>query len=140
EDEEGRALVIEERYELLDDERRRELGIRHRMALDVRSGADWVESVRFGLAFGLTPRESVRIAARIHRGGGLAREVIYLPAWERVTRAFDADPTLEAWLERGRVSVDAARILDGAAEVPTRFDFVRESPPSDQANVASTGA
>jgi hypothetical protein len=115
EDEEGRALVIEERHGLLDGERRRELGARHLAALAVRRGADWVETVSAVIRFGLSPRESVRVAARVFRGGGLARELIYLPARERVASAFETDPTIERWLERGRVGLEAARALEEAS-------------------------
>jgi len=111
EDEEGRALLIEERHDLLDAERRRELGVRHLAALAVRDGADWVETVRQSLRFGCSPRESVRVAARVLRGGGLAREIIYMPARERVRSALESDPLIEDWLERGRVGVESARAL-----------------------------
>jgi hypothetical protein len=115
EDEEGRALLIEDRHGLLDDERRRELGVRHLAALAVRDGADWVETVRQSVRFGFSPRESVRVTARVLRGGGLARELIYLPARERVANAFEAEPRIERWLERGRLGVEAARLLLAAS-------------------------
>jgi hypothetical protein len=112
EDEEGRALLIEERHALMDCERRRELGVRHLTALAVRDGADWVETVRHSISADFSPRAAVRVAARVLRGGGLARELIYLPAWDRVKSAFAADPRIEATLERGRVGVEAARVLE----------------------------
>jgi hypothetical protein len=111
EDEEGRALLIEERHGLLDAERRRELAARHLAALAVREGADWVETVRRSIDLGFSPREAVRMAARVLRGGGLARELVYLPARGRVKSALESDPRLERWLERGRIGIDAARAL-----------------------------
>jgi hypothetical protein len=134
EDEEGRALLVEERHALFDAERRRELGIRHLAAIAVRDGADWVETVRLAMRCGFSARESVRVAARVLRGGGLAREVIYLPARERVRTAFDGDPDLERWLERGRIGVGAAKTLAALDRVPTRLVL------ASHRNTATTGA
>jgi len=117
-DEEGRAVLIEERHELLDDPRRRELAARHLGAVSVRAGADFVEAVRVLLARGVSPRDAVFVVARVCRGGGLARELVYLPALFRVRSTLAADPGLEAWLERGRVSVAAARTLRLLGEPP----------------------
>jgi hypothetical protein len=36
---------------------------------------------------------------------------VYLVALSRVSRAFEVEPELEHWFERGRVSVVAARAL-----------------------------
>ncbi len=110
-DEEGRALYLEEREGLLSSSRRRELGVRHLGALAVRRGADWVELVRLALQYGFAVRDALRLAARIARGGGLAREIVYLPAFFRVRTALLSEPSLEAYLERGRVSVAAASTL-----------------------------
>ncbi len=110
-DEEGRALLIEERHGLLDDARRRELGVRHLAAAAVRQGADWVDIVRMVRSYGFGTADAVRLAARINRGGGLAREVVYLPALYRLRAALSEDPGLERWLERGRISTASARSL-----------------------------
>jgi hypothetical protein len=110
-DEEGRALLIEERHGLLDDARRRELAVRHLAARTVRGSADFVETVRHLGERGVPTREAVFVAARTYRGGGLARELVYLPALFRVRTAFTDDPGLEGWCERGRVSIAAARAL-----------------------------
>jgi hypothetical protein len=145
-DEEGRALLIEDRHGLLDDGRKRELGIRHAAALAARAGADWVELTRRVLAFGDTKRPAsaevraaLRVVARVLRGGGLAREVVYLPALHRVGAALSRDPSVERWLERGRVSVDAVRLL-----ADSTFDASVGPLPSRnerrQRNVATTGA
>lgn len=112
-DEEGRALLIEERSGLLDDDRRRELGLRHLVALATRRGADFVESVRLALSRDVPLADALRLVLRVHRGGGLARELVYLPALHRVRAAFAADPSLESWFERGRIGVEAARVLAG---------------------------
>lgn len=110
-DEEGRALLIERRAGFLDADRRAELGRRHLAALSVRDGADFVETVELLLECGTPLQMALGIAARVHRGGGLAREIVYLPAFVRVERALESDPALEHWLERGRIGIDAARVL-----------------------------
>jgi hypothetical protein len=54
---------------------------------------------------------ALRIGARTHRGGGLGREAVYLPALLRVTAALEADGGLDRVLSAGRVAVDAAPAL-----------------------------
>ena len=111
EDEEGRALLLEERAGLQGWERQQELLLRHRAAELVRSGASFPESVRALDGLGVEPERALDLALRAHRGGGLSREIVYLPALVRVKRAFSREPELEGWLERGRVSLAAARTL-----------------------------
>ena len=120
-DEEGRALLLEEREGLLGEARRKELAVRHLSALAVRRGADWAEVVRLVTSYGFALRDALRLAARVARGGGLAREIVYLPAFLRVRAALSSEPALEAYLERGRISVAVARELrTGRVEVEER--------------------
>jgi hypothetical protein len=116
EEEEGRALLIEQRFGDLGAERRRELGLRHLTALAVADGADAHDCLRLLAGFECAPAEAVWFYARSARGstgggGGLCRELEYLPAWLRVSAAFAAEPALEGWLEQGRWSLTAARAL-----------------------------
>jgi hypothetical protein len=111
EDEEGRAVGIEQRTGGLDAERRRELGLRHRGALAVAEGADATETLRLARELGCPPDAAARLYARLARGGGLCRELAYLPAWLRVSSALSRDAWLEAWLGHGRISLAGARIL-----------------------------
>ena len=74
-DEEGRALLLEKRAGCLGTGRKAELGRRHLACAGVRAGADFVETVRMLLASGCSLEESLGIAARAHRGGGLGREI-----------------------------------------------------------------
>lgn len=113
-DEEGRALALERRAGLLGRERQVELGRRHLAALCTAEGADWVETVCVLVQRGSPPDCAMQIANRVHRGGGLARELAYLPALARVERAFEREPELEAWLAAGRLSLHAARVLQRA--------------------------
>ena len=117
-DEEGRALLIEERARELDAARRAELGWRHLAALAMRSGADFVDSVELLFGQGAELDSALEVSARVHRGGGLGRELVYLPALARVRAGLVAEPELEAYLERGRVSIAAARRLRALGEPP----------------------
>jgi len=110
-DEEGRALAIERRAGLFGRERQVELGRRHLAASAAAEGADWLETVRILIDCGTPDALAMEIAQRVQRGGGLAREVVYLPALERVEQAFEREPELDAWLAAGRLSIEAARIL-----------------------------
>ena len=120
-DEEGRALAIEERQQLLDAERRRELGLRHLAALAIAEGANATECVRLLLGFGCSLRGAARFYARSARGGGLCRELAYLPAWLRLKSVLAVDPGLERWLEHGRLSLDAARTLRDEGISPVSY-------------------
>jgi hypothetical protein len=116
--EEGRALLIEERAGYLDVERRKELAFRHLGALAVRRGADFHETVRELAEHGADARLALEIAVRVHRGGGLAREIVYLPAYDEVRCALASEPRLEGMLERGRVGLEAARELHALGAGP----------------------
>ncbi len=120
-DEEGRALLLERRAGLLDDHRRAELGRRHLAAVSVGQGASFVETGELLLSMGTPLDDALRIAARVHRGGGLAREIVYLPALSRVETALAPEPELERWLERGRIGVDAARVLSRLGDPPPEW-------------------
>ena len=108
-DEEGRALLLERGAGVLEGARRRELARRHFAARAVRSGASFQEVVQELLGLGQDIASAVEAACRALRGGGLAREYVYLVSLARVTRAFEAEPELEGYFEHGRVSVEAAR-------------------------------
>lgn len=137
EDEEGRALLLEERAghwatgTERGDVRRWELALRHRAAVAARAGADFVEIMRLLIDLGEGPRRAYRISERVLRGGGLAREIAYLPALKRVRAAFEERPELEGWMRRGRISVAAARWLDGCVGPPARTDEERVQTPGE---------
>jgi hypothetical protein len=108
-DEEGRALLLERGAGVLGGARRRELARRHLAARAVRAGASFQDIVSRLLGFGQDIASAVEAACRAERGGGLAREYVYLVSLARVARAFEAEPELEGYFEHGRVSVEAAR-------------------------------
>jgi Microtubule-associated tyrosine carboxypeptidase len=127
-DQEGRALLIEESAGFLDAGRRRELGFRHIAARAALEGQNLVDVVRLLLGKGASVAEAVRIAARVERGGlgsgGLAREVVYLPAYLRVRRAtcgpFAA--VVERMMASGRIAADVARVVEKAVPGPQKED------------------
>jgi hypothetical protein len=114
EDEEGRAIWLEERSQLLNGTRKRELGWRHSTARACQRGATFVEVVRALLGFGCDLNPALNTALRIWRGGGLARETIYLRAYVQIRDRLNASPGTECWMQRGRYSTDvAARLAAG---------------------------
>jgi hypothetical protein len=125
EDEEGRALLLEQRAGFWDEAtscgraRRNELALRHLAAEAVRSGGEHDDVMRLLLERGMSVPDAVHLAERVLRGGGLAREVAYLPALSRVTRAFRDEPELEGWFLRGRISLEAARALEAHSNSTT---------------------
>ena len=115
-DQEGRALWLEHDAGLLGASRRRELAARHIAALGVEQRAGFVETVGLLRDGGVGLGDAVRIAARVHRGGGLARERVYLPALLRVSALLAARPGLARVLGCGRVSCEAAPALSAWLE------------------------
>jgi hypothetical protein len=117
-EEEGRALLIEQRHDLMGAERRVALAFRHLAAQALFDGAGYVEVVRLLLDRGCASDQAVMVTARVFRGGGLGREIVYLPALLRVSAGLRADPTLEQWFERGRVALHWAPRLTVMGEPP----------------------
>lgn len=117
-DEEGRAICLEERAGYLDANRRLALARRHLAALSARNGASFVEAVRMLEAQGTPLDAAIDLGCRVFRGGGLAREIVYLTGYVRVKRAFERRPELEPMLAAGRLGVRAAeRLLDAGFSV-----------------------
>lgn len=109
-DEEGRAILLEERSRHLSPSRRLSLAVRHSVAQAVRNGSDLDQLAlrlvwKNGAGVDLVARE----VCRSLRGGGLAREIVYLPAYLRVRRALLKHPEDEDWMALGRISTAAAR-------------------------------
>jgi hypothetical protein len=118
EDEEGRAILLEERAGLLDAERRRDLARRFLAAESLRGGAEFWDTVALLGQRGATLPSAVELASRVHRGGGLGRELIYLVGYQRVAVALARRPELERVLVSGRVALDAAEaLLQGSIEL-----------------------
>jgi hypothetical protein len=119
-DQEGRAITIEERAGFLDNARKFELGCRHLGARATLEGADFADIVRLLCARGAVIESALRIAARVQRGsqgdGGLAREIVYLPARCRVERLLRGPQghEVEQVMRGGRIAADVALELAAA--------------------------
>ena len=89
-DQEGFALVLEDRHGFLGPKRKRELAARHLAVEAMDGGARFHENVEALVKeHGLTVREAIYVAERTYRGSdgttpGLGRERIYLEAFIRV--------------------------------------------------------
>ncbi len=116
-DQEGLALVYEDRAGFLDAARRAELGRRHLAVRAMREGATFVDVVRLlRREHGATPAEAVAVAERAFRGShgeapGLGRECVYIPSFLRVRERLARAPADEEVLAAGQVSVDAVDVL-----------------------------
>lgn len=121
-DQEGLALLLEERGGFLDDRRRSELAARHHACRAAHAGAAFVDAMRALVEAGVPLEIATRAAARAYRGarggvGGLGRERVYVSGLERVRGALARHPELEATLVSGRLSIDAAvRVRDALTD------------------------
>jgi len=118
-DQEGRALLLEERAGLLGARRRRQLAARHRACHAMAGGAVFAEVAReLIVEHDIDPLQAVIVAERVFRGGdgvrpGLGRERVYLEAFVRVRAHLALCPEDEAILAAGQVAVEAAGALRG---------------------------
>ncbi len=116
-DQEGFALVLEDRHGFLAPRRKRELAARHLAVEAMDNGASFHDAVdALVKEHGLSAREAVIVGERAFRGGdgstaGLGRERIYLEAFLRVKEHLAAKPTDEGILTSGQISLDAIPIL-----------------------------
>jgi hypothetical protein len=116
-DQEGLALLIEERAGFLVSERRRDLAARALAVAAMRNGADFSEIMKLlQIDHGRSAAQSIAVAERIFRGSdgtraGLGRESIYLEAFVRVKEHLAKFPEAERVLASGQVSVDAVAVL-----------------------------
>ena len=116
-DQEGYALVLEERHGFLNVRRKRELALRHVLAESMRAGADFADAVELAIEQGETTDAALRIAERAYRGGsgagpGLGREIVYIASYLRVKDRCARDPSAERVLAAGQVRCEW---LDAAA-------------------------
>lgn len=125
EDEEGRAILLEERAGLLGAERRKEIARRYLAAESVRNGAELWDTVELLGRTGAAAPAAIELASRVHRGGGLGRELIYLTGCARALVGLAARPELEPVLKSGRVSLSAAEaLLSGSIELDDDGDVI----------------
>ncbi len=116
-DQEGFALVLEERHGFLRGARRRELALRHRVVEEMDAGASFVDVVAILMRdHGVTASRAVAVAERAFRGGdgrapGLGRERVYLASFVRVSAHLAAQPDAERVLGSGQVALEALPLL-----------------------------
>ncbi len=116
-DQEGRAVVLEERAGLLSPRRRKQLAARHWTVRAMLDGATFEEvASALTATHGLDAAEAVIVAERAFRGSsgchpGLGRERVYLESLVRVRRHLTAHPHDDAILGSGQVAVDAVETL-----------------------------
>lgn len=121
--EEGRALLIEQRTGLLDVQRRRELALRHQLALAGMAGQTWLEAVLQARGVVASWQQAVDIASRSYRGGGLFRESCYLIAFQRLQGALEKTPHWDCWLSAGRLTIESALELREAGIAIAKSDY-----------------
>jgi hypothetical protein len=112
-DQEGRAILIEQRAGWLGHRRRHHLAARHRAVQAMLQGASFADvAATLFDAHGLDASEAIVVAERAFRGGdgrcpGLGRESIYLESFVRVHAHLAAAPDDEHVLASGQVAVGA---------------------------------
>jgi hypothetical protein len=125
-DQEGRALLLEERAGFLGTRRKRQLAARHRTVERMLEGASFVEAARaLSRSDGFSAHDAVLVAERVYRGGdgvmpGLGRERIYLESLVRVRRALESRPEDEAVMAAGQVAAGAVDALRAYAPPPAQ--------------------
>jgi hypothetical protein len=116
-DQEGYALLLEERAGMLGPRRRRQLAARHRAVEAMVAGASFADVASMLVdVHGLDVIDAVVIAERAFRGGngahpGLGRERVYIESFLRVRAHLAAHPADETFMASGQVAVDAIGAL-----------------------------
>lgn len=123
-DQEGRALLLEERAGFLGPRRKRQLAARHYAVEAMLDGASFAD-VAWALAetHGLEAPDAIVVAERVFRGSdgtrpGLGRERVYLESYVRVRGHLEAHPEDEEVLAAGQVAVDAVDDLRSFVALP----------------------
>jgi len=136
-DQEGRALLLEDRAGFLGARRRRQLAARHRAVEAMLEGASFADVTRELVdAHGVEAAEAVVVAERVFRGGdgtspGLGRERVYLESLVRVRDHLEACPDDEHVLAAGQIAVDAIVALRPYVDrdpAPGAGAFTRRAP------------
>ncbi|HEY1697664.1 MAG TPA: tyrosine/phenylalanine carboxypeptidase domain-containing protein [Polyangiaceae bacterium] len=125
-DQEGLALLLEERAGWLGARRRRQLAARHRAFEAMGAGGSFSDVAETLVRdHGLDAPHAVAVAERVFRGSdgkrpGLGRERVYLEAYVRVGAHLAKHPTDEEVMAAGQIAVHAAPVLRPFTEGSTR--------------------
>ena len=138
-DQEGMCIALEEVTGLLDADRVRMLAARVLVTDWVHEGASFAEAANALVDdYGFPPFDAIVLAERGYRGGGVARDIVYLRGWMRVRGALESGAATLDSLRLGKVGVDdQARLQELAAQ-----GWVDLSPPyrpSFSRSAAATG-
>ncbi|MGB5810827.1 MAG: tyrosine/phenylalanine carboxypeptidase domain-containing protein [Polyangiales bacterium] len=107
-DQEGVSIFIEELSGLLDGSRRRTLAGRLLATHAMHAGVSFGDATRvLASDHGFSAIEAVTLCERSFRGGGVARDAVYLASWLRVRRAVLEGHATLAELQLGKVSLAA---------------------------------
>lgn len=124
---EGYAVYCEQRAGVLHAARRFELALRHVAAVSVWQGRSFAQTLEVVLDAGASLPLALSVALRVFRGGGLAREGAYLPAFCAVREELARNPELGDWLAAGRLGLPAiAALRRGGYRLRSRQDHSRE--------------
>ncbi|WP_394821864.1 tyrosine/phenylalanine carboxypeptidase domain-containing protein [Pendulispora albinea] len=115
-EQEGYALVLEDRHGFLTAIRQRELAGRYLAVRAMREGAPFAEVVQNLVADGIPPRDAVVMAERAFRASdgtfpGLGRERVYLESYLRVRAHIAQTPEDEAVLASGQLALETLDTL-----------------------------
>ncbi|MFO0694564.1 MAG: DUF1704 domain-containing protein [Polyangiales bacterium] len=113
EDQEGLSILLEDRAGVLDAERLRILAGRVLATDAMHEGASFGEAVRLLRdEHGFGVESAITLAERAYRGGGIARDVVYLRGYLRVREAVETGTTTIDELRIGRVGLEALALLE----------------------------
>ncbi len=108
---EGLAVLAEYLVDGLDRRRVRQLAARVVAVQHLIDGASFIETFRsLNRTYGFNQRSSFRIALRVHRGGGLTKDAVYLSGLEAILRHLQTGGDLESLLI-GKVGVRQVPII-----------------------------
>ena len=118
-EQEGYALLLEERAGFATPRRRRQLAARHLAVEAMLGGATFADVTRMLVDRGIDARAAVLAAERAFRGGdgacaGLGRERVYVEALLRVRAHLDAHSEHESVVSSGQVAIGSIDALIGA--------------------------
>ena len=132
-DQEGVSLYLEELAGLLDASRQRTLAGRLLATHAMHSGVSFGDAARtLVLEQGFSPADAVTLCERSFRGGGVARDAVYLGSWLRVRNAVSHQRTSLGELQLGKVSLSALPELrrligEGLVRQPTYLSNLARS-------------